>query len=58
MQTNVQATITKNDDDEIVVSVLTLCYNHEKYIRKCIESIVNQKTNFKFELLIHDDSSA
>lgn len=57
MQTNGQATITKNDDDEIVVSVLTPCYNHGKYIRKCIESIVNQKTNFKFELLIHDDAS-
>lgn len=57
MQINGQATINGNDDGEIVVSVLTPCYNHEKYIRKCIESIIGQKTNFKFELLINDDAS-
>lgn len=32
-------------------------YNHEKYIRKAIEGILMQKTEFKFELLIADDSS-
>lgn len=43
--------------DEIKVSVSCLTYNHEKYIRKCLDGFVNQKTNFKFEVLIHDDAS-
>lgn len=43
--------------EEIAVSVLCLVYNHEKYLRKCLEGFVNQKTNFKFEVIIHDDAS-
>ena len=43
--------------EEIAVSVVCLVYNHEKYLRKCLEGFVNQKTNFKFEVLIHDDAS-
>ena len=43
--------------DEIMVSVSCLTYNHEPYIRDCLEGFVNQKTNFKFEVLIHDDAS-
>ncbi len=41
----------------IMVSVVTVAYNHENYIRECLDGIVNQKTNFTFELLIHDDAS-
>ena len=44
-------------NENILVSVITLAYNHEKYIRQCLEGIVHQKTNFKFELIIHDDAS-
>ena len=40
---------------EVSVSVIT--YNHEKYIAKCLDSILSQKTNFQFEILIHDDAS-
>ena len=43
--------------DEIMVSVHCLTYNHGKYIRKTLSSFVEQKTNFKFEVLIHDDAS-
>ena len=32
-------------------------YNHEKYISQAIESVLMQKTNFAWELLIHDDCS-
>lgn len=45
------------DDQRIKVSVICYAFNHEKFIRKCIEGIVNQKTDFKFELVIHDDAS-
>lgn len=43
--------------EEIAVSVLCLVYNHEKYLRKCLDGFVNQKTNFKFEVIINDDAS-
>ena len=33
----------------IMVTVCVITYNHEKYIRQCLNSIVEQKTNFKFE---------
>ena len=44
-------------ENEIKVSVLCLAYNHEKYIRKCLDGFIMQKTNFKFEVLINDDAS-
>lgn len=43
--------------DQVCVSVLCSCYNHERYIRKCLDSILQQKTNFLYEILIHDDAS-
>ncbi len=45
------------NEDKIMVSVLVLVYNHEKYLEQCLNSIVKQKTNFKYEVLIHDDCS-
>ena len=42
---------------EITVSVLCTAYNHEKYIRKCLEGFVQQKTNFAYEVLVNDDAS-
>ncbi len=44
-------------NQKIMVSICCLTYNQEKYIRKTLEGFVNQKTNFKFEILIHDDAS-
>lgn len=39
------------------VSVCVLVYNHQKYIRQCLQSIVDQKTCFDFEVLVADDCS-
>ena len=43
---------------DITVSVICTAYNHEKYIRKCLEGFVQQKTDFAFEVVINDDASS
>jgi glycosyltransferase involved in cell wall biosynthesis len=40
-----------------LVSVNMITYNHEPYIRKAIDCILAQKTNFPFELVIGEDCS-
>ena len=42
-------------EEQIVVSILCTAYNHEPYIRQCLDGFVMQKTNFKFEAIVHDD---
>jgi glycosyltransferase involved in cell wall biosynthesis len=44
-------------DNEVLVSIYCMAYNHEKYIADAIESFLMQKTNFAYEILIHDDAS-
>jgi glycosyltransferase involved in cell wall biosynthesis len=39
----------------LVVRILT--YNHENYIRQCLESVVSQKTTFTFKVIIGEDCS-
>lgn len=39
------------------VSVMVLTYNHEDFIRKTLTSILEQKTDFDFEILVGDDAS-
>jgi len=39
------------------VSVFMMTYNHEKYIKQALESILMQKTNFDYELVIGEDCS-
>lgn len=41
----------------IKLSIICLSYNHSKYIRDTLDSFVMQKTNFPFEVLVHDDAS-
>lgn len=44
-------------EDNIIVSVSCITYNHAKYIRQCLDGILMQKTDFRYEILIHDDAS-
>lgn len=41
----------------IKVSICCVTYNHEKYLRQCLEGFVNQKVNFEYEILVHEDAS-
>lgn len=40
-----------------LVSISCITYNHESYIRECLDGFLMQETNFPFEVLIHDDAS-
>jgi glycosyltransferase involved in cell wall biosynthesis len=42
---------------EILVSICSITYNHEKYIHEALEGFLMQKTNFKFEIIIGEDCS-
>ena len=39
------------------LSVFVVTYNQEQYIRQCLESIVAQKVNFDYEVIVGDDCS-
>ena len=41
----------------MIVSIICTAYNHEKYIKYAIDGFLMQKTNFEYEILIHDDAS-
>ena len=45
------------DNQQVLVSIKCLAYNHEPYIRECLDGFVMQKTNFRFEAIVHDDAS-
>ena len=40
-----------------MVTIRCYAYNQEAYIRDCLEGFVMQKTNFRFEAIVHDDAS-
>ncbi len=40
-----------------LVSIVCDVYNHEPFLRKCLDGFVMQQTNFPFEILVHDDAS-
>lgn len=45
------------ENNSPTISILILTYNHEKYIRQCLESILCQKVMIPYELVISDDAS-
>jgi glycosyltransferase involved in cell wall biosynthesis len=46
-----------HSDGSFLVSVCVITYNHEKFIRQCLEGIMMQETAFPFEVVIGDDCS-
>ena len=41
----------------VKVSVIVATYKHEKYIAKALDSILSQKCNFEYEVIVGDDAS-
>lgn len=46
-----------SENEPLIVSIKCITYNHEAYIRQCLEGFVMQKTNFRYEAIVHDDAS-
>lgn len=44
-------------NEEPILSVCLVTYNHEKYIRECMEHFISQDTRYPFEILVGDDCS-
>jgi glycosyltransferase involved in cell wall biosynthesis len=44
--------------NQSLVTVRVLTYNHESFIARCLDSILMQKTSFRFDILIGEDSSS
>lgn len=46
-----------NNNNIPLVSISCITYQHAPYIRQCLDGFLMQKTDFAFEVLIHDDAS-
>ena len=44
-------------ENKYMVSVYCLAFQHEAYIRDALEGFVSQKTDFPYEVFVHDDAS-
>lgn len=50
-------TLNGEQQEEIMVSISCVAYNHEPYVARALDSYLMQKTTFKFEILVYDDAS-
>lgn len=48
---------TRNNELPLIVTIRCLVYNHEPFLRQCLDGFVMQKTCFRFEAIVHDDAS-
>ena len=44
-------------DEEPLLSIACITYNHSQYIEDALAGFLVQKTNFRFEIVVHDDAS-
>ncbi len=44
-------------EEKYDLQIIIPAYNAEKYLRKCLDSVVNQKTDFSFLTVVADDGS-
>lgn len=47
----------EKNNTQPLVAIKCLVYNHEPYLRDCLEGFVMQQTDFPFVAIVHDDAS-
>jgi glycosyltransferase involved in cell wall biosynthesis len=57
IQTEEEMLARWSEYDKPLVSINCVTYNHEKFIRDALDGFLIQKTDFPFEILVHDDAS-
>src|SRR5471032_267065 len=55
---NTNATGIFSNETAPVLSVVVLCYNQEKYIGDCLQSVLDQQLDVPFEVIVGDDYSS
>lgn len=45
------------NNQQILVGIYCITYNHKDYLRQCLDGFVMQQTNFRFVAVVHDDCS-
>jgi len=48
----------KDKNNENKVTVISLTFNHVPYVTRALDTLLRQRTDFNFEIIIHDDVSA
>ena len=46
-----------DEAERVTVSICTITFNHAAFIVQCIEAFLNQRCDFKVEIVIYDDAS-
>ena len=44
-------------ENETLVSVISIVFNQKDYVEQCLESLVSQETTFPYKVIVHDDCS-
>lgn len=44
-------------NNEILVTIICITYNHHEYIRDALDSYLCQQLDYKYEIVVHDDAS-
>ena len=47
----------KENENRPIVVVFCTSFNHGKYIKQTLDSIMKQKTDYSFKIVVHDDAS-
>ena len=56
-RTQEQIMLGWKNGEACLVSVICTAFNQQPYIRKAIESLLMQNTDFRYEIIIHDAAS-
>jgi glycosyltransferase involved in cell wall biosynthesis len=48
---------TWDNDTVPLLTIICITYNHEKFIKECLDGFLMQETNFPVEIIVHDDAS-